>query len=79
MAAGYRTDNPTDEVLLAALPRNGAARRHMAALPTVEVPAALAAIDTLSAARSWTPRDGTSCSHMLSPVEYEIRHATNTA
>ena len=39
MAAGYRTDNPTDEVLLAALPRNGAARRHMAALPTVEVPA----------------------------------------
>ena len=49
MAAGHRPDDPAGEALLAALPRNGAARRHMAALPPGEVPAALAAIDNSAA------------------------------
>ena len=49
MAAGHRADDPAGEALLAALPRNGARRRHMAALPPAEVPAALAAIDASNA------------------------------
>ena len=32
MAAGHRPDDPAGEALVAALPRNGVARRHMAAL-----------------------------------------------
>ena len=45
MVAGHRPDDPAGEALLAALPRNGATRRHMAALPPDQVPAAFAAID----------------------------------
>ena len=33
MAAGHRGDDPAGEALLAALPRSGVARRHIAALP----------------------------------------------
>ena len=49
MAAGHRSDDPAGEALLAALPRNGVPRRHMAALPPDEVPAALAAIENSGA------------------------------
>jgi len=49
MAAGHRPDDPAGEALLAALPRNGVPRRHMAALPPAQVPAALAAIDNSAA------------------------------
>ena len=49
MAAGHRPDDPAGEALLAALPRNGVPRRHMAALPPDQVPAALAAIDNSAA------------------------------
>ena len=49
MAAGHRPDDPAGEALLAALPRNGVPRRHIAALPPDEVPAALAAIDDSAA------------------------------
>ena len=45
IAAGHRPDDPAGEALLAALPRNGVPRRHMAALPPDQVTAALAAID----------------------------------
>ena len=36
MAAGHRGDDPAGEALLAALPRNGVPRRHMAALPPAQ-------------------------------------------
>ena len=49
MAAGHRPDDPAGEALLAALPRNGVPRRHMAALPPDRVPAALATIDNSAA------------------------------
>lgn len=49
IAAGHRTDDPAGEALLAALPRNNSARRHIAALPPRKVPAALAAIDDSAA------------------------------
>ena len=51
MAAGHRPDDSAGEALLAALPRNGVPRRHMAALPPDQVPAALAAIDNSAATR----------------------------
>ena len=49
IAAGHRPDDPAGEALLAALPRNGARRRHMAALPPDQVTTALAAIDNSAA------------------------------
>ena len=41
VAQGYRDDNPTGDVISAALPKNGGARRHQRALPFGEVGAAL--------------------------------------
>ena len=51
MGDGRRTPwrRSPGEALLAALPRNGVPRRHMAALPPDQVPAALAAIDNSGA------------------------------
>ena len=41
VAQGYRDDNPTGDVISAALPKNGGVRRHQRALPFGEVGAAL--------------------------------------
>ena len=41
VAQGYRDDNPTGDVISAALPKNGGVRRHQRALPFREVGAAL--------------------------------------
>ena len=52
VAQGHRTDDPAGLVIDAALPRNGAERRHMAALPYDEV---AECIDTIKASKGASP------------------------
>ena len=49
VAQGHRQDNPAGEAIGAALPRNGVARKHMAALPHGEVSDALARVQASAA------------------------------
>ena len=44
IASGFRPDNPAGDAIAAALPKNGGARKHQAALPHADVGAALAKI-----------------------------------
>ena len=52
IAHGHRQDNPAGEASAAALPRNGAVRKHMAALPHGEVAGALAKVRASAAGTS---------------------------
>ena len=52
VAQGHRQDNPAGEAIAAALPRNGAVRKHMAALPHSEVAGALAKVRASAAGTS---------------------------
>ena len=52
IAQGHRQDNPAGEAIAAALPRNGAVRKHMAALPHDEVAGALAKVRASAAGAS---------------------------
>ena len=52
IAQGHRQDNPAGEAIAVALPRNGAVRKHMAALPHGEVAGALAKVRASAAGTS---------------------------
>ena len=50
IAEGYRSDDPAGDPIRAALPRNGAVKRHQRALPYQDVSDALAALQATTAA-----------------------------
>ena len=52
VAQGYRQDNPAGDAIGAALPKNGAVRKHQRALPRSEVAAAIAMIRGTDAYRA---------------------------
>ena len=52
IAQGHRQDNPAGEAIASALPRNGAVRKHMAALPHGEVAGALGKVQASAAGTS---------------------------